>query len=63
LLEALNSEDEQVRLKAAQVIAERGFGKPHQSIDQTLNAGSGAVSISWLTPKAQPVENSEQSML
>jgi hypothetical protein len=51
LLEALNSKDEQVRLKAAQVIAERGFGKAHQSIDQTLNAGTGGISISWLEPQ------------
>lgn len=49
LSQCLNDPDPNIRLKAAALMAERGFGKAHQSIDQTIaGANGGALTVSWL---------------
>lgn len=52
LSQSLNDPDPNIRLKAAALMAERGFGKALQTIDQTNH---GPVEVTWLGwPPTQP---------
>jgi hypothetical protein len=46
LVELMSSENERVALSAAQALLDRGFGKPQQSVDATVDGeGSGLYAL------------------
>ena len=48
LVEIMNSDDNSSAVRACQIILERGWGKPVQSIEGSIAGPSGEMTISWL---------------
>jgi hypothetical protein len=56
LTRCLQSNDDRVAIMAAQAILDRGYGRPHQSIDANVNADASPVRYVEVPRKAASAE-------